>query len=336
MNKGKISESIYKRSVYKTIHTTGYQGNDSMDGAGLGADCAILAYDDSSVLTAQAMANGRDVTVGARALQHAVNHLAIFGCVNPRITVSVLLPEELREIKLRNMLEKLNEHAKVIGVSIANTEVHVLPGLEKMVVQCTAMELTKDVFDACEKKAKPGQDLIMTKWIGLEGTVALVGEKLTQLQTRYPLQLLEQAAEFEKHLSIIPEAATAMKSGATAMHVVREGGVFGALWEFAQSSGVGLVVDLKRIPVKQEAIEVSEFFDINPYELLSGGSLLIAADHGMDVVSALHEQGIMAAIIGKFNDSNDRVVINGEEKRFLEPAKHDEFYNEKINTISIV
>ncbi len=330
MNTGKVSESIYKRSVYKTIHTTGYQGNDTMDGAGLGADCAILAFDDVTVVTAQAMANGKDVTVGARALQHAVNHLAVLGYTQAKATVSVLVAEELREIKLRNMLEKLVEHAQSLGIGIANTEVHILPGLEKMVVNCTVSEAFSDSQKICEAKAKPGQDLIMTKWIGLEGTVALVGEKLTQLQTRYPLQLLEQAADFEKDLSVIPEAATAMKSGATAMHVVREGGVFGALWEFAQRSGVGLVVDLKRIPVKQEVIEVCEFFDINPYELLSGGSLLVAADNGMDVVAALQEQGITAAIIGKFNDSNDRVVINGEEKRFLEPAKHDEFYSEKI------
>ncbi len=330
MNTGKVSESIYKRSVYKTIHTTGYQGNDTMDGAGLGADCAILAFDDVAFATAQAMATGKDVTVGARALQHAVNHLAVLGCTQAKATISVLVAEELREIKLRNMLEKLVEHAQALGIGIANTEVHVLPGLEKMVVNCTVSEALKDSRKPYEVKAKPGQDLIMTKWIGLEGTVALVGEKLTQLQTRYPLQLLEQAADFEKYLSVIPEAATAIKSGATAMHVVREGGVFGALWELAQRSGVGLVVDLKRIPVKQETIEVCEFFDINPYELLSGGSLLIAADNGMDVVAALEQQGIAAAIIGKMNDSNDRVVINGEEKRFLEPAKNDEFYSEKI------
>ena len=79
MNTGKVSESIYKRSVYKAIHTTGYQGNDTMDGAGLGADCAILAYDDVKLVTAQAMANGRDVNVGARALHHAMNHLTVLG-----------------------------------------------------------------------------------------------------------------------------------------------------------------------------------------------------------------------------------------------------------------
>lgn len=330
MNTGKVSESIYKRSVYKAIHTTGYQGNDTMDGAGLGADCAILAYDDVKLVTAQAMANGRDVNVGARALHHAMNHLAVLGYTRAKATVSVLVPEELREIKLRNMLEKLAEDAAKLATEIVNTEVHVLPGLSKIVVNCTVSQACVSSRDICEGKAKPGQDLVMTKWIGLEGTVALVGEKFSQLQTRYPLQILEQASDFEKYLSVLPEAATAMESGMTAMHVVREGGVFGALWEFAQRSGVGLVVDLKRIPVKQETIEVCEFFDINPYELLSGGSLLIAVDNGMDVVAALQQQGIAAAIIGKCNDSNDRVVINGEEKRFLEPAKHDEFYSEKI------
>ena len=35
-------------------------------------------------------------------------------------------------------------------------------------------------------------------------------------------------------------------------------------------SGVGLEIDLKKIPIRQETIEICEFFDLNPYKLLSG------------------------------------------------------------------
>ncbi len=72
-------------------------------------------------------------------------------------------------------------------------------------------------------------------------------------------------------------------------------------------------------------MEVCEFFGISPYEMLSGGSLLITTDNGEHLVRDLKEAGILAAVIGKITDNNDRVVINQEEKRFLDRPVSDEF-----------
>ena len=137
--------------------------------------------------------------------------------------------------------------------------------------------------------------------------------------------MVEKAKGFEKYLSILPEAATAGKSGVSFMQAVREGGIFASLWELAESAGVGLAVDLKAIPIRQECVEVCEFFGISPYEMLSGGSLLITTDNGEHLVRDLKEAGILAAVIGKITDNNDRVVINQEEKRFLDRPVSDEF-----------
>ncbi len=60
------------------------------------------------------------------------------------------------------------------------------------------------------------------------------------------------------------------------MHDVTEGGIFGALWEMAESSGIGLEIDLKKIPLKQETVEICELFDINPYGLIASGAMLMA------------------------------------------------------------
>lgn len=60
------------------------------------------------------------------------------------------------------------------------------------------------------------------------------------------------------------------------MHDVSEGGVFAALWEMAEGAGVGLTIDMKKLPLRQETVEVCEFCNVNPYELRSGGSLIIA------------------------------------------------------------
>ncbi|MDE6713922.1 MAG: hydrogenase maturation factor, partial [Lachnospiraceae bacterium] len=68
------------------------------------------------------------------------------------------------------------------------------------------------------------------------------------------------------------------------------------------------------------------YFDINPYALLSSGCLLLTADKGHDLVESLHKKGIDAAVIGRTTDSNDRLIINEEEKRFLTPAQQDEYF----------
>ena len=110
------------------------------------------------------------------------------------------------------------------------------------------------------------------------------------------------------------------------MHDVTEGGIFGALWELAEASGIGLEIDLKKIPVRQETIEICEFFGLNPYELISSGCMLMAASDGNLLVRELEKEGIPAVVIGKAMEGNDRVLINEEERRFLEPPKADELY----------
>ena len=143
-----------------------------------------------------------------------------------------------------------------------------------------------------------------------------------------------EAKEFDQYMSVIKEAQIAVKSGVKVLHDVSEGGIMAALWELADSSGVGVQVDLKKLPIRQETVEVCEFCNANPYELLSGGSLLMVAEDGAALVNALHEEGIPAVVVGKITDSNDRIIMNDDEKRYLDKPKMDEihrFYPEIIS-----
>lgn len=171
----------------------------------------------------------------------------------------------------------------------------------------------------CAKPQMAGadQDIVVSKWIGLEGTVMLVRKHYHRLRERFPLRMIEEAAGFDKYLSVIPEAATAMKSGVCCMREISRGGIFAGLWEMAQEAGVGLEVNLREIPVRQETIEICEFFGENPYELLSNGCLLMTATDGNGLVAALQKDGIPAVRIGRTTKGNDRVLYNEGRKRFL-------------------
>ena len=127
-------------------------------------------------------------------------------------------------------------------------------------------------------------------------------------------------------MDIRAEAAVAVKSGVRAIHDVSSGGIYASLWEMSEKAGCGLEVDLRKIPVRQETIEICEFFELNPYQLMSGGALLIATGDGKGLVKKLEDEGIPATVIGALKEGNDKIIVNGDEKRFLESPQADEIH----------
>lgn len=50
--------------------------------------------------------------------------------------------------------------------------------------------------------AKPGMDIIATKWIGLEGTAIIAHEKEEELCTHFSRHFVEQAQALDRYLSV--------------------------------------------------------------------------------------------------------------------------------------
>lgn len=264
--------------------------------------------------------------IGHLAIQITLNDLASAGAEPIGVMLTFLLPEKLSEAKLRTMMEQAEAAAHAANVQIMGGHTEVTRVVNQPVISVVGVGKAKKGRLISTAGARPGMDVIVTKWVGLEGTSIIAKEKEEELLTRYPQALVDAAKEFDAYLSVLPEAAVAVESGVSAMHDVTEGGIFGALWEMAESAGVGLEIDLKKIPIRQETVEVCEFFDINPYELISSGSMLMAASDGNGLVRALAAANIPAVCVGKVTEGNDRVLLSGEERRFLEPPKADELY----------
>lgn len=178
---------------------------------------------------------------------------------------------------------------------------------------------------------QPGDDIIITKWIGLKGTAVIARSHADELAERYPVHMIEDAQHFEDGLSVAAEEETARKCGADVVWNVAEGGIFRALWEMAEESGVGLEIDLRKIPLRQETVEICEFFGLNPYQLLSGGCLLIAARDGNTVVWELFRQGIPAAVVGKATPGIARILRNEDKIRYLDRPKPDEIHRLRVS-----
>ena len=75
-------------------------------------------------------------------------------------------------------------------------------------------------------------------------------------------------------------------------------------------------------------IEICEVIGENPYELLSGGCLLMTAKNGNALVSALEREEIPAVIIGHTTTGNDRVLYNKGHKRYLDKPRTERICQE--------
>lgn len=313
-----------KRSVLKKIKT---HRDEVVSGAGIGKDCAILALSEGEEIALSVTPVTAPVTeLSGYAIPMALNNVAAAGAEPVGVMLSILLPEETEEAELQQLMEQAEEVCRACHVEIAGGHTEVTAAVDKPIVTVTGIGKKEAARAGYPQGIKANQDIVVSKWIGLEGTARLAKEHKEELCARYPVRMIEEAAAYDKYLSVIPEAATAMKSGVCGMHDVSRGGIFGALWEMASGAGVGLEIDLKKLPMKQETVEICEFFELNPYELLSGGCLIMVTEDGNGLVSALAREEIPAVIVGKTTDSNDRVLYNDDEKRYLDMPKTDQIY----------
>lgn len=324
MKIGKVSESVLKRSVLRHIQT---RRAEVCMGADVGEDCAALAIaEDELLVLSTDPITGTVKDIGALAVHVTANDLASAGAEPIGVLLTVLLPERISERKLSGMMEQIEQVCGRFQMQILGGHTEVTRAVNQPLISVTGVGKVKKGRLISTSGARPGMDILVTKWIGLEGTAILAKEKREELETRFQPSFLAQAQAFDQLLSVLPESRIAADFGVGAMHDVTEGGIFGALWEMAEASGVGLEIAMRELPVRQETIEICEFFDLNPYELMSSGCMLMAAWDGNGLVRQLAKEGIAASVVGKATTGNDRVIYSGGERRFLEPPKPDELY----------
>ena len=152
------------------------------------------------------------------------------------------------------------------------------------------------------KGARPGDHILMTKGIALEGT-AILAYDFSQTAMRLGLKDndINEAKKLMKQVSVIPEAMIFGQQGATAMHDVTRGGILETLMEMASLADVGLEIDYGCMPQPKVAARFAEAFDFDPLKMISSGTLVasVPEDKLMGVKRALDQAGIVWADIGK-------------------------------------
>lgn len=189
-------------------------------------------------------------------------------------------------------------------------------------------------------------DIIVTRYIGIKGTAILANARYEELLTRYPNWLIDEAKRFADGIEdlyaaknfedisneediILSEINIAFSKGAVYAKEYTEFGIFEALFQMSKELKTGLWTNIKDIPIKQETVEVSDFFKVDPYAMFSGVSavIVIPSEKTVDLMEALNLADIPAVKIGETVPGNDKVVINEDERSFLKHIRKDELKN---------
>ena len=320
----KVSETILKRSIFKQIRT---RRDEVLLGAGVGEDCAAMRLEPGEIFVISTdPITGTVKDVGTLAIQVTINDLASSGAEPVGVMLTVLLPEAVTEEDIKKMMAQVEEACAKARIQVMGGHTEVTRAVNQPVISVTGVGKAREERLVSTAGVRVGQDILVTKWIGIEGTSIIAKEKEEELLGRFSRSFVDTAKGFDQYLSVLPEAMLASDFGISAMHDVTEGGIYGALWELAEASGIGLEIDLKAIPIRQETVEICEYFGLNPYYLISSGCMLMAGDRGHDLVRELKKAGIPAAVIGKAVEGKAKRVMNGGEEAFLERPRTDELY----------
>lgn len=324
MKIGKLPEQMLVRSV---IRQAGHRRNEVLAGPAVGRDCAAMALDGDEVLVLSTdPVTGTTRHIGSHGIHITANDLAASGAEPVGVLLTALLPEDTTEEQIQDMMRDAESACQKLHMEILGGHTEITRTVTQPLLSVTGVGKASRAELLTEAKIRPGQDIVVTKWIGLEATAILAVEREEELQSRFSSEFLRTAQSFGQYISVVAEARTARIFGVSAMHDITEGGIFGALWEMAEGSGVGLTVDLKAIPIRQETVEICEYFGVNPYQIMSSGAMLIAAEDGPGLVRELERAHIHGTVIGRFTQGPGRTLKNGEDVRYLDRPQPDELY----------
>ncbi|HUU39530.1 MAG TPA: hydrogenase expression/formation protein HypE [Desulfatiglandales bacterium] len=319
---GKLSNDIVKELFLPFLENEFLSALD--DSAIIPIDRSRLAFTTDSYVVKPLFFPGGDI--GRLSVCGTVNDLAMVGARPLGISAAFILEEGFPMEVLERVLSSIKNaamEAKVMVVA-GDTKVVEHGAAEGLFITTSGVGIVPEGVDIRSSRAVPGDVIIINGPIGdheigillARGEFSLKGEIKSDCA---PLNSLVQ-----KMLKECPD-----------IHVMRDptrGGLGTVLWEIANASDIGIIVDEKKIKVRKEVRGVCDLLGFDPYYLANEGKLVAFAPEGkagrlLEVMKA-DPLGRESVIIGKVVDENRRKVllkthIGGH--RLLEPLSSVQF-----------
>ena len=268
--------------------------------------------------------------VGWYAVHVNANDIACTGATPRWFLVTLLLPQSRTdEVLVDSIFAQVTQACRQLDIVLVGGHTEITYGIDRPIVAGFMLGEMERQALVRPDGARPGDILLLTKGIAVEGTAIIAREKRSDIVEVAP-SLIERSRAFlrDPGISVVRDAAVATAAGDVhAMHDPTDGGLSTGLQEMAAAAGVGLVVDEHAIPIFTETATVCELLGLDPLGLIASGALLLAVAPGdaAAVSTALQAEGIASAPIGQVVDRERGLILrSGDVERPLPRFEQDE------------
>lgn len=301
-------------------------GPDVVCGPGIGLDCAALKSPEGILVISADPITGTAASIGWLAVHISCNDIAACGVRPTALALVVIAPPQATEAELARIMDDAADAARSVSVSIIGGHTEVSDAVNRFVVMTTAFGFAVGKGPVDSRACRPGDTLIMTKTAGLEGTAILATDQAERLSARLTPEELAEAAALISRISVLPEGVLCAGLPVHGLHDATEGGMLGAVHELCDAAGSGCEVSLEAIPLHPLTRRIADALALDPYRLLSSGSLLIATPAPDTILAAMAAAGIPAVPIGRLTEDPGRWVSGQGRRLPLDPPGPDELY----------
>jgi len=321
---GKVPPEILRKIVYAKL---GVNDPDVVIGPKLGEDAAVISVGDKVIVAATDPITGSISDVGWLSVIINANDIATFGIPPRWFLASILLPPNTTPEQLEHIVKQIDDACQMLGIAVAGGHSEVTDGIDRPIITGFMMGITDAGKYVTSSGARPGDSIIVTKTIAIEGTSILATEGEEFLANKVPATMIEHAKQLKAQISVVAEGIAAFETGfVTAMHDPTEGGLSNGLHELCDASNVGFEIYSDAIPLDDSTFEICNALGVSPMELISSGCMIVCCnkENVNEVVNTIQSRGIMATVIGKIvEDSKRRILITDSDGIPLERPKTD-------------
>ena len=274
-------------------------------GPGIGEDAAAIDMGDKILVVATDPITFATSEIGYYSVMVNANDIAASGAEPRWFTVTILLPEQGATEALANTIfSQIHQACEQLRISVVGGHTEITSGLDRPILVGQMMgEVNKGELISTAG-AKPGDRVLLSKGICIEGTSLLARERGGELLSRgISKDVIKKAQHFlfDPGISVVEEARIAVTEGqVNAMHDITEGGLADGLHELAVAAGVKIVVEESRIPVYAESKILCDMYGLNPLGVIGSGGLLVTAPYceADRILKAAQSQGVNMTDIG--------------------------------------
>ena len=245
-------------------------------------------------------------SIGELAVNGTVNDLAVSGARAEVLVVTYVIEAGLPAAELEAEVRAMAAAARA-GVAIVGGDTKVVEHGKADRMYITTAGIGRPLPDLAlsAKSVRPGDAVILSGPLGDHGITILLARGELEIEA-------ELRSDTRPVLPFVEALATMAGPGLRWMRDPTRGGAATSLNELARDSGLGIVLQEDRIPVRDAVRGACELLGLDPLHIANEGQLLavVAAEYAGRAVAALHTSGCRdATVIGQVHEQPAGTVL---------------------------